>query len=63
VRITVDFDICESNAVCMQYAPDIFEVGDDDLLMLLHEEVPAGREDAVGEAVRRCPRQAIRLAD
>ncbi|MYE57592.1 MAG: ferredoxin, partial [Acidimicrobiaceae bacterium] len=25
MRIVVDFDLCESNAVCMQIAPDIFE--------------------------------------
>ena len=31
-RVVVDYDLCESNAICMQVAPDIFEVRDDDFL-------------------------------
>ena len=30
MKIVVDFDLCESNAICMQIAPDLFEVRDDD---------------------------------
>jgi ferredoxin len=63
VRIDVDFDICESNAVCMQFAPTVFEVGDDDLLSVLTPDVAPEDEAAVAEAVRRCPRQAIRFVD
>ena len=36
-RIVVDYDLCESNAICMQVAPDIFEVRDDDFLYVLNE--------------------------
>lgn len=61
MRFTVDFDICESNAVCMQHAPDFFEVRDDDFLYVLKEDVAPEEEAAVAEAVRRCPRQAITL--
>jgi len=63
VRIDVDYDICESNAVCMQFAPTVFEVGDDDLLNVLTEDVAPEDEAEVAEAVRRCPRQAIRFVD
>jgi len=59
MRFAVDFEICESNAVCMQYAPAVFEVGDDDLLHVLQEEIGPDDEEAVAEAARRCPRQAI----
>lgn len=31
MRVEVDPDLCESNAVCVGLAPDIFELGDDDL--------------------------------
>ena len=37
-RIQVDFDLCESNAICMQIAPEVFEVRDDDFLYILNEE-------------------------
>lgn len=61
MKVIVDFDICESNAVCMQFAPDVFEVRDDDFLYVLQDEVSGAAETAAAEAVRRCPRQAIRL--
>ena len=43
MRIVVDFDLCESNAVCMGIAPEVFEVRDDDFLYVL-DETPAGGE-------------------
>lgn len=62
MKVSVDYDICESNAVCMQHAPTVFEVRDDDFLYVLVDgEVPPDVESAVAEAVRRCPRQAISL--
>jgi ferredoxin len=61
MRVVVDFDVCESNAVCMAIAPEVFEVRDDDFLYILMEEPPDELRDKVEEAVRRCPKQAIRL--
>ncbi|MBI2698081.1 MULTISPECIES: ferredoxin [Mycobacterium] len=61
MRIEVDWDLCESNAVCMGIAPDIFELGDDDMLTVLQPEVTPENEELVREAVRQCPRQAISI--
>ena len=36
-KVVVDFDRCESNAVCMGIAPEVFEVRDDDFLYVLQE--------------------------
>ena len=33
MRVVVDFDLCESNALCMGLAPEVFEVRDDDCSM------------------------------
>lgn len=63
LRIHVDFDLCESNAVCMDVAPDLFEVRDDDFLYVLNETPPDDRRAEVEEAVARCPKQAISLVD
>lgn len=63
MRVVVDFDVCESNAVCMAIAPEVFEVRDDDFLYILMDEPPEELRDKVEEAVRRCPKQAIRLED
>lgn len=59
VKVNVDYDLCESNAVCMGIAPDVFEVRDDDMLYLLIEHPAPSRHDAVRLAAERCPRQAI----
>lgn len=63
MRVVVDFDLCESNAVCMGIAPEIFEVRDDDFLYVLNETPPETDRAKVEEAVRRCPKQAISIAD
>lgn len=61
MRVVVDFDRCESNAVCMGIAPEVFEVRDDDFLYVLMEEPPEELRGKVEEAVRLCPKQAISL--
>ena len=61
MRVVVDYDLCESNAICMAVAPEVFEVDDDDNLNLLQEEPPEDLRPKVEEAVRRCPKQALSL--
>ena len=63
MRVVVDRDLCESNAVCMRLVPEVFEVGDDDRLYLRQERPPEPLRARVQEAVRRCPKQALSLAD
>ena len=62
-RVVVDFDLCESNALCMVAAPEVFEVRDDDFLYVLDETPPDALREKVDEAVRRCPKQAIAVVD
>jgi ferredoxin len=62
-RVVVDFDLCESNALCMAAAPEVFEVRDDDFLYLLDETPPDDLRPKVEEAVRRCPKAAISIVD
>ena len=62
-RIVVDFDLCESNAICMQVAPEVFEVRDDDFLYILDETPGEDQRAKVDEAVQRCPKQAISVAE
>jgi ferredoxin len=63
VKVVVDFDLCESNAVCMGIAPEVFEVRDDDFLYVLQEHPPEELRPKVEEAVRMCPKQAISIED
>ncbi|MCB9373199.1 MAG: ferredoxin [Microthrixaceae bacterium] len=63
MRVVVDFDLCESNAVCMGILPEVFEVRDDDFLYVLDETPPEEMRPRLEEAVRRCPKQAISIAE
>ena len=61
MQVVVNRDLCEANAVCCGLAPDIFELNDDDELIINVDEVPADRVDRVEMAVSRCPKNALEL--
>lgn len=63
MKVVVDFDLCESNAVCMGIVPEVFEVREDDFLYILDENPPEALRPRVEEAVRSCPKAAISLID
>jgi ferredoxin len=63
MRVVVDFDQCESNALCMGILPQVFEVRDDDFLYVLDENPPEDLRDKLMEAVRSCPKNAISIED
>jgi ferredoxin len=63
MRVVVDYDLCESNALCMGILPAVFEVRDDDLLYVLDEHPPEELREKVMEAVRTCPKNAISLQE
>ena len=61
MRIKADFDLCESNAICVGMAPDIFDLDDDDYLVILKDEVPEGREEEMRQVVANCPKSALSI--
>jgi len=61
MKVNVDYDRCESNALCMAAAPEVFEVREDNFLYLLDENPPEELREKVEEAVRICPRAALSL--
>ncbi len=63
MKIIVDYDRCEANAVCMRVCPEVFEVREDDTLHLATDQPDESLREKVEEAVRRCPRQALALRE
>jgi ferredoxin len=63
VKVEVDRDACEANAVCAGLVPEVFEVDDDERLNILVADVPPGLADAVRHAVMSCPKAALRLEE
>lgn len=58
MKVVVDFNTCEENALCMGIAPEVFDVQDDGL-HLLTEEPDESLRAKVEDAARQCPVQAI----
>ena len=62
-KIKVDWDLCESNAMCEALAPSHFEVDDDDYLQILKEDVSDDELAVVEQAVASCPKSALSVVD
>lgn len=63
MKVVVDFDKCQSNALCMGVAPEVFEVRDDNFLYVLDEHPDEELRGKVEEAVALCPTQAISIEE
>jgi ferredoxin len=61
MKVVVDYDLCEANALCMEACPEVFRVEEDDTLTVLMDEIPEKLRKQVQDAERLCPRQAIRI--
>lgn len=62
MKVHVDMNLCQSHGECVIVAPDVFTLGEDDILVW-SEEVPDDRRAAMEAAVDACPMMAIRLED
>jgi ferredoxin len=60
-RIEVDRDLCASTGGCEAAAPDVFEIGDDGVLVVLRPEPGDADLPDVRNAVRSCPTRALTL--
>jgi len=63
VRVDVNWDLCESNALCEGAAPEVFSVDDDDQLTVHGDKVDAADRLLLETAVMVCPKQALRLIE
>lgn len=59
--ITVDRDLCEANAVCCGLVPDVFELDEDENLVIKQPDPPEDLLPQVQKAVERCPKNALEL--
>ncbi|HVY10431.1 MAG TPA: ferredoxin [Mycobacteriales bacterium] len=62
-RIVHDAGLCEAHGVCTTIDPDRFELDDDDRLTIHTYEVSDAERPAMEQAVVRCPRQALSIAE
>ena len=60
-KITVDRELCESNAECVSLAPQVFELDDEELCVVIDPE--GAKDKRILDAARACPVDAITLVD
>ena len=60
IKVHVDMNLCQSHGECVFAAPDVFDLGDDDVLVW-KEDVDESRRAEVEQAVQVCPMAAIRI--
>ena len=63
MRVTVDTDLCEANAVCSGLVPEVFSLDESDELTILVSDIPPELADRVREAVQSCPKMALTLEE
>jgi len=59
--ISVNRDLCASNAECVSLAPEVFELDDEELCVVVDPE--GAKDKRILTAAKACPVDAITLVD
>ena len=59
IKVIVDRDLCQNHGQCVFAAPQVFELDEEDELVVLQDEVGEDLRANVEEAADVCPTQAI----
>jgi ferredoxin len=65
MKVHVDLERCQGHGLCSVIAPEVFGVSDPDghPATIVGGKISADLEDAVDQAARSCPEQAITVSE
>ena len=63
MKAVVNEDMCEGHGKCELAAPEVFQLGPDDISRVQIEAITPDLEEKVRRAARLCPRQAITVTE
>ena len=63
MKVEADQDVCIGAGMCVMNAEEVFDQGDDGIVVVLEVEVPPEHADAAARAVAACPSGALRRVD
>ena len=63
IHVQANLRICEGFANCLVAAPDLFDLDDEDKVIILQGELEETERARVEEAIRSCPVAALTIAD
>ena len=61
MKVVVDLGVCNLHGLCVETAPEVFEIGNDGERHVLNEAPPEALRAKVDRAVRECPTGAISI--
>ena len=61
-RLVVDLNLCDAHGDCVLAAPDVFDLGEDDQVVVLDPDPGDDQWGRIERAARACPVSAIRIA-
>ncbi len=61
MQIVADRDRCEGHGLCADTAPDVYDLDDDAVVVVLHPQVPPEFERKAEAGARVCPVAALRV--
>lgn len=63
MRVVVNRDRREGNAFCVNIAPEVFQLDDDEYAVVMTDPVPVEQEPLAKQAIEACPRAALSRED
>jgi len=63
MRVRVDVDLCQGHGVCVNEAPEIFELAGDGPVTIRLPDPPGELRAQLADALRYCPTGAISIED
>ena len=61
--LKADFGACQGYANCVDAAPDVYDIDDDGVVVLLKDEISEEERPRIEEAARSCPVKALSIED
>jgi ferredoxin len=62
IEVHVDRRRCEGHGLCIELAPELFDIDDDDVATVSQELLDERHSAAVKAAAAACPRQAVSVS-
>lgn len=61
--LKADFEACQGYANCVVAAPDVYDIDDDGVVVVLKTEITDEERPRIEEAARSCPVSALIIED